>query len=192
MSAADKLYFNVSESYLEWLKSYTIDEQVEDSRRLTYEHLSDILWDTEFVPPLGNDIDRMYDGLDLRRKYWNTMASNSGVTLTGEAIDDFSDIFGPCRVLEMLIALSMHMYDIMQDLGVYNSVSRWFWEIMRCLGFDEMSDISWEDLDKQMVIIELQRAMSLQGEECGGWFYIYGWKHLEIWYQMHRYLARYF
>ena len=47
MSVADKLYFNVSESYLEWLKSYTIDDQVEDDRRLTYEHLSDSLWATE-------------------------------------------------------------------------------------------------------------------------------------------------
>lgn len=192
MAIVSDISYN-GDSYVEWLKSFAIDERVDDNSHLTYDHLLDILWDIEFKPPLGNDVDRMYDGLELRRKYYDVVAKELGVTISGESIDELGDIFGPCRVLEMLVALSMHIYDLMQDLDYYNSVSRWFWEIMRCLGLDEMSDISWQgNLDDRMVRLEIERAMSLQGDECGGWFYIYGWKHLEIWYQMHYYLNRYF
>lgn len=59
-------YFD-RESYVEWLKSFTIDERVSDDRRLTYDNLIKRLWLIHFVPSVGNDIDRAVDGTELRK-----------------------------------------------------------------------------------------------------------------------------
>ena len=190
-------YFDGS-SYVEWLESFTIDERVSDDRRLTYEHLLKTLWEIYYIPSIGNDDDRAAEGIELRRRYYNVLTRQTGVRVYGDAAEDLEKIFGRCRVLEMLVALSMRMYDLMQDLGVYNSVSRWFWEIMQCVGFDELDDISWQgSRDKRLVNEVCNSIMTLSGNRSssewgGGWFGLSEWKELEIWYQMHAYLSRFF
>ena len=188
-------YFDNS-SYVDWLESFTIDETMTDDRRLEYSKLIRTLWDIEYIPLVGNDHDRAAEGLELRSRYRKILAKKAG---DGEFYTpDIRDIFGECRVLEMLVALSMRMYDLMQDLGFYNSVSRWFWEIMECVGFDSLDDSCWIDgRDEDMVEECVGHIMRGDGVRSradweGGWFGVHGWQHMEIWYQMHAYLKQYF
>lgn len=177
--------------YLEYLKDFTIDETVSDERRLTYDILLNKLWDAIFHGHIGNDYDREYDGLDLRVGYTNVLMKH-GIDV---GCDIYSE-FGDCRVLEMLIALSMHMYDLMQDMGLYNSVSRWFWEIMKNVGFDELDDDSYQALDGdrvvEKVLDDISNLHQRKSGRPGGWFYVKDWTDIELWYQMHEYLSRYF
>ena len=179
-------YFD-KESYVEWLESFTIDERVNDDRRLTYKKLIKRLWLIYYIPSIGNDEDRAIDGVELRNRYYDILAKDSGVH-----IDDYEDvgkIFGQCRVLEMLVALSMQMYDLMQDLGIYNSVSRWFWEIMKCLDFEFLDDDNWYDNGwnsaDRFVNCTCEHIMYRDGPRIGtngGWFRLNNWENMEIWY----------
>ena len=185
-------------SYVEWLESFTIDERMDSSRRLSYHKLIMLLWEIEFEPSVGNDHDRAAEGLELRSRYNDILARKAG---EGDFVTpDVRAIFGECRVLEMLIALSMRMYDLMQDMGIYNSVSRWFWEIMSNVGFDILDDDTWDESDEsafsneQFVRYSCDEIMQGFGQAVGkkgGWFHVEDWDSIEIWYQMHGYLKKY-
>ena len=191
-------YFN-GRSYVEWLESFTIDERMDSNRRLSYHKLIKQLWDIEFEAFVGNDHDRAAEGLELRSRYNDILAKKAG---DGDfTTPDVRDIFGECRVLEMLIALSMRMYDLMQDMGVYNSVSRWFWEIMENVCFDILDDSEWgredspraksSELFVKNVCHEIMHGTGSGIGRKYGWFYLYDWDSIEIWYQMHAYLKQY-
>ena len=191
-------YFN-GRSYLEWLESFTIDERINEHDRKTYHNLIGLLWDIEFEPSVGNDHDRAEEGLELRVRYNDIFSKKSGV---GEFnTPDIRAIFGECRVLEMLIALSMRMYDLMQDMGIYNSVSRWFWEIMQNVGFDVLDDSEFEGKSETQIRLiddfvhavcqDIMSGESAKARRRGGWFFLDDWDSIEIWYQMHRYLTQY-
>ena len=185
-------------SYVEWLESFTIDERMDSSRRLSYHKLIMQLWEIEFEPSVGNDYDRAAEGLELRSRYNDILARKAG---EGDFVTpDVHAIFGECRVLEMLVALSMRMYDLMQDMGIYNSVSRWFWEIMSNVGFDILDDDTWDESDEsafsneQFVRYSCEEIMQGFGQAVGkkgGWFYVKDWDSIDIWYQMHGYLKQY-
>ena len=186
-------------SYVEWLESFTIDERMDSSRRKTYHKLIRSLWEIEFEPSVGNDHDRAAEGLELRSRYNDILARKAG---EGEfETPDVQAIFGECRILEMLIALSMRIYDLMQDLGIYNSVSRWFWEIMENVGFDILDDSEWGSIgsnrayeNERFVYDICDSIMHGYGGRVGrrgGWFHVYDWDSIEIWYQMHAYLEQY-
>lgn len=204
MSIVDEAYkegfYSDGTSYLEWLESFTIDERVSDEQRLSYDKLIWRLWRIEYIPSFGNDDDRAIDGIELRKRYYKIVAEDTGLNEKVGDDRDVIDIYGQCRVLEMLIALSMHMYDLMQDMGVYNSVSRWFWEIMNRVGFDILDDEHWDEFGfdtKEYVNETCAHIMNRDGDysrdgDCGGWFWIPGWTHMEVWYQMHAYLSQFF
>ena len=191
-------YFN-GRSYVDWLESFTIDERVDERQRRTYHNLIRTLWEIEYQPSVGNDDDRAAEGLELRARYNDILAKKAG---EGEFITpDVMDIFGKCRVLEMLIALSMRMYDFMQDMGLYNSVSRWFWEIMENVGFDILDDTEWGLPDSAQsnsskifvnaICDEIMLGYGHWVDTKYGWFYLEDWPKIEIWYQMHAYLKQY-
>ena len=199
MSIVDESYrvnrpYFKNQSYLEWLESFTIDERLSDDRRPSYRYLIRKLWDIPFHGAIGNDKDRGEEGLELRARYNRILAKKAG---DGEFVTpDVCDIYGECRVLEMLIALSMRMYDLMQDMGVYNSVSRWFWEIMHNVGFDELDDSMYDESDGDIVVESMVHdILDLRERKSGrpgGWFYVMDWREIEIWYQMHEYLKQFF
>lgn len=186
-------YFN-GRSYLEWLESFTIDERIVDDRRNEYHKLIRALWSIDFKPSIGNDDDRAAEGIELRTRYNDILAKKSG---DGEFVTpDVRGIFGECRVLEMLIALSMHMYDFMQDMNTYNSVSRWFWEIMENVSLDFLTDDLWKTVPNADDFVHdiCEEIMQRKGRGVGrryGWFSLYDWENMEIWYQMHSYLMAY-
>lgn len=193
----NETYFDGS-SYVDWLESFTVDETVDDSRRPLYSKLLNCLWHIPFEPSIGNDDDRAANGIELRKRYYDILTRETGVRVNSYATKELEKIFGSCRVLEMLVGLSMQMYDLMQDLGMYNSVSRWFWEIMSCVGFDAMDDSYWRDGRDDMIVEEVVgHIMHRDGTRSrpdwpGGWFGLDGWQNMEIWYQMHAYLSGYF
>lgn len=192
----NKQYFN-NESYVEWLESFTIDETINDEDRLSYKNLIRALWSIDYIPTIGNDDDRAAEGLQLRTRYNDILARKAGKG--NFYTPNVCEIFGECRVLEMLVALSMRMYDLMQDMGLYNSVSRWFWEIMEAVGFDILDDEYWTsgDIDADDYVWETcEHIMNHDGTYSnghrGGWFWIVGWEKMEVWYQMHTFLKSYF
>lgn len=190
-------YFN-GRSYVEWLESFTIDERISETRQRSYHNLIMQLWKIEFEPSVGNDHDRAAEGFELRYRYNDILARKAG---EGDfTTPDVKAIFGECRLLEMLVALSMRMYDLMQDMGIYNSVSRWFWEIMSNVGFDVLDDDGWNEShesafsNEQFVRYSCEEIMQGFGQAVGkkgGWFHVEEWESMEIWYQMHRYLKQY-
>lgn len=189
----NKKYFD-NTSYFEWLESFTIDEQLVNSNK-QYRKLLRTLLDIPFWGAIGNDDDRGEEGLELRVRYNDIFAKKSG---KGDFnTPEVDDIFGHCRVLEMLIALSMHMYDLMQDMGIYNSVSRWFWEIMRNVGLDKFDDQHFNKRTKYIITKTVEDILNLDSGNVktgtrGGWFNSRNWQEIEIWYQMHEYLRGYF
>lgn len=185
--------FFKNHSYFEWLESFTIDETQNEYQRPEYHLLIRKLWQIPYYGRIGNDKNREIDGLDLRTRYNSILAKNSGIN--DKQMPDIHALFGECRVLEMLIALSMHMYDMMQDMGIYNSVSRWFWEILRNIGLDWLDDDCYIDENGDDFVTKVINDI-LEGvgrkNKPGGWFWVKGWQNLEVWYQMHEYLGKFF
>lgn len=194
LSKYPDLYFDGG-TYVDWLKSFTMDESIETERRPSYDRLLKKLWDIPYRPSVGNDHSRAVDGKSLRNDYRQFVGIEFGLHDT-RRIRGSDDIYGPCRVLEMLIALSMRMYDMMQDMGYFNSVARWFWEIIENVGLDECTDLYFSNHPECGEIIDELVNDILDSEdhgwEPGGWFYLSGWWRTELWYQMNAYLNEYF
>lgn len=182
-------------SYFDWLTSFIEDEE-QEANGVTYDCLLKKLWSIPYRPSLGNDLDRAEDGIALRQMYDDIVdreLDRYPRCVNMKSFEYAEDIYGDCRVLEMLVALSMRMCDIMQDTGVDNSVSRWFWEIMENVAFDILHDDVWfeydgDDLVERHVNRIMDRDIRSGQNGRGGWFYVRGWTRIEIWYQMHNYL----
>lgn len=159
---------------------------VRDPDRTDYESLLERLWQKEYYSILPNDQNREKDGLLLRNEILN---------------DEYYNIFGPCRVLEMLIALSKRMEWEISGTGYDATFKDLFWEMIDNLGllkFDNlaiMKDIRTLELDK-ILTDWIERQYSPDGS--GGIFPINDWKRgvdkpqtkVEVWYQMMLYLSK--
>jgi len=171
----------IDQGYINYLKVLVRGE--EDS---SYDLLLDRLWQKEYYSVLLNDQNRVKDGLLLR-----------------DIPDgpDYTDYYGPCSVLEMLIALSKRMeYEI--DGSGYNITYRdLFWEMIENIGlkrFDNhavIRDAQSYDIDD---ILTSWIERNYEADGTGGIFPIRNWERgrdkpqtrVEIWYQMMLYLNR--
>lgn len=108
--------------YFEWLASKVTSPAVPDDAqaRIVLQVLRDIrIQDL----PMADDAPRLEDGKQLRTSF---------VDETGTAVQSYNDVHDPgfdfCTVLELLVALSIRMDDIMRDpLDPCSSVPSWFW-----------------------------------------------------------------
>lgn len=173
MEKEERAYFN----YL--VRSIRIKESEK------YQLLLKKLWDKEYYSILPNDQNREKDGRFLR-----------------DDIDDvlYSD-FGPCRVLEMLIALSKRMEYELFGSEYERTYVDLFWEFLENLGlikFDNLNvltDAAYLEID-DILTKWLDRKYSADG--YGGIFPIKNWQKevdnpqykVEIWYQMMLYLSK--
>lgn len=183
-----------NETYMDWLKSIVRTEE-----HFNYNCLLQSLWDIYYVPAIGNDIDRKIDGLSLRDEYAmvvsNTVGGNSNVSGL-----KLNDIYGPCRVLEMLIGLSERMYDIMydvEDVEPYNTIGRWFWSMISNVGLDICTDDFFNNhpdcgTEIRELVEDILRSEDHGMRYPGGWFHIRGWWRMELWYQMSEYINQFF
>lgn len=171
----------IEEDYINYLKNL-----VRGAKETQYELLLERLWKKEYYSILPNDQNREKDGLGLR-----------------DIPDgpDYRDYYGPCSVLEMLIALSKRMEWEISGTGYDVTYRDLFWEMLENLGlkkFDNlavMHDARTNELD-HILTNWIEREYSPDGS--GGIFPIKNWRsrvdkpqnRVEIWYQMMLYLSK--
>jgi hypothetical protein len=167
--------------YINYLKVLVRGEDLSD-----YELLLERLWKKEYYSILPNDQNREKDGILLR-----------------DIPDgpDYTLYFGPCSVLEMLIALSKRMEWEISGTDYDLTYRDLFWEILENLGLKEfdnyrvMQDARSNELDR-ILTDWIERQYSPDG--VGGIFPIKNWRKgkdkpqnkVEIWYQMMLYLSK--
>lgn len=165
------------EAYLEWLEPQLRDEHSENGK--TYSDLLIIMWQTEFTWSIGNDDNRLADGLELR----NEFASGFGPTVR-RGMEDL----GPCSFLEVLIGLSRRL-----EFAAGGSAPGWAWHLVTNLELDRMSD-PLSDAKKRRVhdILETVIKRNYRPDGQGGFFPLAfpdeDQTRIEIWYQMHAFI----
>jgi hypothetical protein len=145
------------------------------------------LHDTEFTPLLSGDFDRADDGVNLRYRF----VCDSGY---GEEAEYYLDqrSYGPCSVLEMIIALAVRCEEtIMDDPEIGDRTGQWFWEMMVNLGVGSMIDSRYDRTAVDNIISKFNnRDYSRNGK--GGLFYIRDCdsdlRRVDIWHQLCWYL----
>ena len=151
-----------------------------ESKRYTL--LLEHLWRKEYYSILPNDQNRAKDGLFLRRE-----------------VNEGQD-FGPCRVLEMFIALSRRMEFQLYGTDYDKTYKDLFWELVNNLDLIKFDNL---EADKDAMYLEIdhiltnwiERRYSPDGH--GGVFPLKNWQkssgieqtEVEIWYQMMLYLS---
>ena len=157
---------NYSDYYI-WLNSLVQDGNHEQLIRYLYEH--EYRW--QFVL----DENRAAGGLNLRNQY----AYEFGI--------DISDIgSGPCSVLEMLIALSSRMTEIL-SMDIHD----WFWDLLKNLGLDQFDDRHFDERGVAYILnMWLDRQYDSQGN--GSLFPLKSYqgdcRNLDIWGQMNAWI----
>ena len=150
-----------------------------ESKRYTL--LLEHLWRKEYYSILPNDQNRAKDGLFLRRE-----------------VNEGQD-FGPCRVLEMLIALSRRMEFQLYGTDYDKTYKDLFWELVYNLDLIKFDNL---EAAKDAMYLEIDRILTnwierrYSPDGYGGVFPLNKWKknddkqqEVEIWYQMMLYLS---
>jgi hypothetical protein len=141
------------------------------------------LYNIDFGWILDRDQNRAKDGEQLR-------------VIFEDETDCPCEKYGPCSVLEMMLALAMRCESqIMYDPDEGDRVHIWFWEMFHNLGLDELGEDDFDELIFSSIIQRLLgREYSKDGR--GGLFYIPNchrdMRKIEIWYQLNFYLQEYF
>lgn len=155
---------------------------------------------------LGDEYSMLAQYLFRREFYWSENTPHDenraiyGKNLRREFLDDeVMDEFGPCRVLEMLVALAINCEkDIMQDDIYGDRTPLWFMEFLKNLNLEIYTNNNkaviadlWTDVDRVMDVW-LGKHYKKNGE--GGLFPMPKVKNLpdqrevEIWYQLNSWL----
>lgn len=158
------------DEYFEWMYKKVCDNRYE---KVSFRKLLEYLYDTEFIYFISNDENRAMDGIDLRRRF-------------------DAHIYGPCNVLEMMLALAIRIEETITDnTAMGDRTSQWFWGMVSSLGLCSMTD---EVFDKEYVSDVIDRFLHREYEPNGkgGLFTIrnceYDLRDVEIWYQLCWYL----
>ena len=172
---------DVNNKYFAWLYDLVCEGRF--SRQISYKKLLMYLHNTEFRYLLSRDSNRADDGIYLRYRF---------AYRHPEIYDAERYLEGPCSVLEMMVALSLHCEEnIMDDPAYGDRTGQWFWGMIVNMGLGSMSD---DRFDKHRVsdIVErfLDRDYSQDGR--GGLFTVTNCdrdlRTVEIWHQMCWYL----
>lgn len=169
----------IKEDYFEWMCSLVCDTR---RKRERYGGLLRLLHNIEFTYSIPMDENRASDGEGLRLRF--------------SRIQDYDDVpaclYGPCSVLEMMVALAVRCEEqIMDDPDAGNRTSEWFFEMIHNLGLSSMTNDSF---DRYFVYNNIDRFLNreYQPDGSGGLFTIknckYDLRDVEIWYQMCWYL----
>lgn len=171
----------VNNDYFEWLcdlvNSKRFSKQVSYRKLLMHLHNIQFTW---FV--LGDD-NRANDGVKLRRRF----------ALSRRDISLVDCIFGPCSVLEMMVALAIRCEEnITLDDAFGNRSGQWFWGMINNLGLSPMTD---SEFDSEFVDDVIARFLDREYEPDGkgGLFTVrnceYDLRTVEIWHQLSWYLG---
>lgn len=155
------------------------------SKRLSYRKLLDYLFRTDFIYIIGLDGNRAEDGINLRYRFGNDCGYTDAQV--SNLLDDRE-----CSILEMMVALSIRCEEhIMDDPDIGNRTGQWFWDMIKNLKLDDMTDSNF-DIRYVENIIERFLHREYESDGTGGLFTIrnckYDLRSEEIWYQMMWYL----
>jgi len=175
------------DDYFRWLCELVgLEDPVETT---SYKALMKQLYSTEFYWTVPNDDNRSSDGIDLRGKFADD-----------NWYESYEDIDGPCKVLEMLIALAIRWDgDIMYDPDKGDRSVGWFWVLIKNLRLDKCVDEDfgdcWSNGDVDHILTRfMDRDYKRNG--IGGLFPLRNFRvdqrKVEIWYQMSAYILENF
>lgn len=175
---------NIEEVYLEWLYNF-ISKNGTDGMCSRYFNLMRILHERDFYWTVYNDDNRAADGKGLRAIF---------TTETGMIETDF--VFGPCSVLEMMIALSRRMEDdLLYDYRQGDRANLWFFQMINHLNLKDCTDENWSDecIEKAHHAIDILLERSYQNDGKNGGLFPLRYpkrdqRHIEIWFQMQDYV----
>lgn len=168
------------EAYVNWLCGFIAREAPAGH---SYHRLFDILMNREFIGIVQHDENLEEHGLELRGMYFGVR---------------WMDL-GPCSCLEMLVALSQRITDIMVDEQPTFTDGYFFWRMLdnlRLVQFDDEAFDDWrtEDLVEDILNVWLERLYEPNGS--GGLFPLHQPKtdqtRIEIWYQAQAWLMENF
>ena len=175
----------LNELYFEWLCSLVENEEYSGGQ--SYTELFRYLHETEFIYSIPMDANRFEDGVDLRYRFAYECGHDN--RMIASYLDD-----KPCSVFEMMTALSLKCEEhIMYDPDFGNRTSEWFWNMLKSMKLDMMSDENFdEEYVKRAIIKCLERRYTKKGK--GGFFTIDNCscdlRTVDIWRQMCWYLER--
>lgn len=171
----------INDDYFEWLCEIVDTKRF--SKKVSYRKLLKHLHNIEFTWFIPKDDNRADDGIKLRRRF--------ALVNDDEELSDY--IYGPCSVLEMMIALAIRCEEsIMDEVGLGERTGQWFWGMVNNLGLSPMSDSKFKvNVVDDIIARFLNREYEPDGR--GGLFTI---KHcdedlrtVEIWCQLSWYLG---
>ena len=117
----------MKDEYFEWLTNLICGNKY--SNDISYRKLFEYLHGTDFIFVLPMDQNRAEDGISLRYHF--------ALEIGYEHIPE--SLYGPCSVLEMLIALATKCEDYMDDTDYGDRTKQWFWNMLKNLGNDLLS-----------------------------------------------------
>jgi hypothetical protein len=115
----------------------------------------EVLWQTDFIFDLADDVNRCEDGKVLRRYFYAETASAD------------LGLVGPCSVLEVLIGLAKRLNELAYDPEYPNRIGYWFWELVTNLGFDREELGNLEILGVSELEMLLARFMARNFQKDG-------------------------
>lgn len=162
--------------YYKWLYDIVCANRYEN---ISYNNLLSFLFKREFIYSLEMDENRYIDGISMRDRYEATLGN------------EYSNMSGPCSVLEMLVALAVRIEEMVNDPKFGDRTSQWFWMMITNLGIADMIDERFdEDRANRIISRFLNRRYTRDGK--GNIFYIpdseEDLREVEIWYQLCWYL----
>jgi len=162
--------------YFQWLC-----EKVECPESMDYSLLLKDLHSIVFEVHVERDSNRALDGVNLRHEYMDEENLSDYLYL-----DDRQ-----CSVLEMMIAMCVDF--AIYTVGIhYGPPAYWFWQMVKNLGLDTMTDDNYcREYVEQQINQMVDRRYKRNGE--GGMFpmrYPHGdQRKTELWYQMTQWFA---
>ena len=159
----------VAKLYFEWLV-HLVDGEGE----------VDLLYDLhqfEFIALLEMDKNRIGDAFGLRHMFGREV--------------EYDEMFGEewASIFEVMVSLAFHMNDLTQEIEQDSQISKWFWELFNNLGFED--NVDYGRIDPDICERLVHRMYKRDGH--GGLFPLKSpesdQREIEIWYQMHQYLA---
>lgn len=172
------VYLQWQEAYFHWLVQQVHDEGPQSR---TYWDLLRMLFEKEFSEDalVPNDDNRILDGLDLRTEFLIGADAPRGIS---------PDKFGPCSVLEVLVALSRRL-----AWAAGGKADGWAWQLLVNLDLHKMSDPLGRIRQGRVHEILDRLIWRTYRQDGTGGFFPLSWPQdnqakVEIWYQMSAYV----
>lgn len=154
--------------------------------RLNYKKLLEYLYERSFFYILPMDGNRLEDGIDLRYSGFGYFSGTEQYEIARYL--DRRD----CSVLEMMVALTIRMENIVGDSELGDRKGLWFWSMVESLGLNEMDDDNYDET-KVVYRIDCFLNRDYKPDGKGGLFTVkepfHDMRGVEIWSQMCWYLS---